>query len=91
MYPSFAKVAEEEGFAAIAATMRAIAIAEKHHENTYKTLVQNIEEGKVFKRDGVCIWACRNCGYLHEGTEAPKACPACAHPQKYFEKVADNF
>ncbi|NLD61320.1 rubrerythrin family protein [Candidatus Sumerlaeota bacterium] len=91
MYPSFAKVAEEEGFTAIAATMRAIAIAEKHHENTYKTLVQNIEEGKVFKRDGVCIWSCRNCGYLHEGTEAPMACPACAHAQKYFEKVADNF
>lgn len=91
MYPSFAKVAEEEGFKAVAAIFRAITTAEKHHEDRYKALLSNLESGKVFKKDGVCIWVCRNCGYLHEGEEAPKACPACAHPQSYFELQAKNY
>ena len=91
MYPEFADVAEKEGFPAIAAVMRNIAIAEKHHEQTYLTLAKNLEEGKVFKRDKTYIWACRNCGYVHESTEAPAVCPACAHPQAYFELVEDNF
>lgn len=91
MYPGFAEVAEEEGFPAIAAIFRAIAVAEKQHDKRYKELKENIDSGKVFKRDGVVIWRCRNCGYLHEGTEAPKVCPACAHPQAHFEILGENW
>ncbi|MFH1653324.1 MAG: rubrerythrin [Pseudomonadota bacterium] len=85
MYPDFAKVAREEGFEDIAKVFESIAVAEKMHENRYLGLLKNIEEGKVFKRDEKVVWKCQNCGYLHEGDEAPKACPACAHPQTYFE------
>ncbi|HDM10276.1 MAG TPA: rubrerythrin family protein, partial [Desulfobacteraceae bacterium] len=81
MYPSFAKVAREEGFDAIAAVFEAIAVAEKQHEKRYNDLAANIEAGRVFKRDEEVVWRCRNCGYLHVGTEAPESCPACAHPQ----------
>ncbi len=91
MYPEFAKIAEEEGFAAIAVIFRSIAVAEKQHEKRYNELKANIEEGKVFKRNGVVIWRCRNCGYLHEATEAPKMCPACAHPQAHFEILGENW
>jgi len=91
MYPEFAKTAAEEGFAAIAAIFRSIAVAEKQHEKRYNELKANIEEGKVFKRDGVVIWRCLNCGYLHEATEAPKMCPACAHPQDHFELLGENW
>ena len=91
MYPGFAKVAREEGFDAVAAIFEAIAVAEKQHEKRYNDLVANIEAGRVFKRKEKVVWRCRNCGYLHEGTEAPDACPACAHPQAHFELLGENY
>jgi rubrerythrin len=91
MYPGFAKIAREEGFEAIAKVWEAVSIAEKQHEKRYADLAANIEAGRVFKRDGQQVWRCRNCGYLHEGPEAPAACPACAHPQGYFELLGENW
>jgi rubrerythrin len=91
MYPAFAKIAKEEGFDDIAQTFESIIIAEKQHDRRYKALAKNIEEGRVFKRNGVVTWRCLNCGYLHEATEAPKVCPACAHPQSYFELLGENY
>jgi len=91
MYPQFAQVAEKEGFDEIAEVFRNIAIAEKRHEDRYLALAKNIEEGKVFKKDAPVRWVCRNCGYVHEGPEAPEQCPACAHPQAYFELEAVNY
>ncbi len=91
MYPGFAKVASEEGFEEIAAVFEAIAVAEKQHEERYKELRENILKGRVFKRDEKVVWRCRNCGYLHIGTEAPEKCPACAHPQAYFELLGENW
>ena len=90
-YPRFADIADEEGFPAIAAMYRNIAIAEKAHEDRYNAMVKNIENGTVFKKDVETIWQCRNCGYVHVGTEAPEACPACAHPQAYFEVKKENW
>ena len=89
-YPKFADVAAEEGFPAIAAMYRAIAIAEKAHEDRYLALLKNVEEYTVFKKDGKVYWQCRNCGYVVEATEAPKACPACLFPQTYFEVQKNN-
>lgn len=91
MYPGFAKVARDEGFESIAKVYEAISVAEKQHEKRYLDLMKNIESGKVFKKDKKVVWRCRNCGYLHEGTEAPKECPACAHPQAYFELLGENW
>ncbi|HHU82288.1 MAG TPA: rubrerythrin family protein [Firmicutes bacterium] len=91
MYPAFARVAREEGFTEIAGVFEAIAVAEKQHEKRYKELLANVEAGKVFKKDQVVTWRCRNCGYLHEGEEAPELCPACAHPQAHFELLAENW
>jgi len=91
LYPEFARVAEEEGFNEIAVAYKMIATVEKAHEERYRTLYKNIEEGKVFKRNGKVIWKCRNCGYIHEGEEAPKVCPACQHPQAYFEIKETNY
>ena len=91
MYPGFAKTAREEGFDAIAAIWDAVAVAEKQHEKRYADLAANIEAGRVFKRDSSVTWRCRNCGYLHEGEEAPGACPACAHPQAHFELLGENW
>ncbi|MBN2136461.1 MAG: rubrerythrin family protein [Sedimentisphaerales bacterium] len=91
MYPSFAKVAEEEGFTEIATVFRNIGLVEKRHEERYKALAKNISEGKVFKREKPVRWVCRNCGYVHEGPEAPQVCPACAHPQAYYELEAANY
>ncbi|MEE8575091.1 MAG: rubrerythrin family protein [Thermodesulfobacteriota bacterium] len=91
MYPSFAKTAREEGFNDIAGAFTAIAVAEKQHEKRYLDLARNIDEGKVFKRDGTVVWRCKNCGYLHEGPEAPDACPACEHPQAHFEILGENW
>jgi rubrerythrin len=91
MYPDFAKVAEKEGFSAIAKVFMNIAVAEKRHEERYLKLARNIEDGRVFRRDGRVRWVCRNCGYVHEGPEAPQACPACAHPQAYFELESANY
>ncbi len=91
MYPEFAKTAREEGFENIAEVFEAIAVAEKQHEKRYLDLAANIEAGKVFKREGKVKWRCRNCGYVHEGTEPPDACPACAHPKGYFELLGENW
>jgi rubrerythrin len=91
MYPDFAKVAREEGYEAIADVFEAIAVAEKQHEKRYVDLAANIDTGKVFKRDESVTWRCRNCGYLHEGEEAPEECPACAHPQAHFELLGENW
>lgn len=91
MYPEFAEVAREEGFETIAKTFEAIAVAEKQHEKRYLGLLANVEAGTVFKKDKKVVWRCRNCGYLHEGGEAPKVCPACAHPQAHFELLAENW
>lgn len=91
MYPEFAVVARDEGFEAIASTFEAIAVAEKQHEKRYLGLLQNVEAGTVFKKESKVVWRCRNCGYLHEGEEAPDVCPACAHPQAHFELLAENW
>lgn len=91
MYDRMAKEADEEGFAEIAAAMRGVAAVEKHHEERYRKLVQNIEDGVVFSRDGDCIWQCRNCGHIVVGKQAPKLCPVCKHPQAYFELKAENY
>jgi rubrerythrin len=91
MYPGFAKTAREEGFDTIADVFEAIAVAEKQHEKRYVDLAANIEAGRVFKRDEVTTWRCRNCGYLHEGSEAPEECPACAHAQAHFELLGENY
>ncbi len=91
MYPEFAKVADEEGFSEIAAVFRAIAVAEKQHEKRYLALAENIDKGRVFKREKVVKWRCRNCGYIHEGTEPPEKCAACAHPKAYFELLVENW
>jgi len=91
MYPSFAKTAREEGFDEIADVFEAIAVAEKQHEKRYNDLRANIEAGRVFKRDGTVVWRCRNCGYLHEGSEASELCPACNHPQAHFELLGENW
>jgi len=91
MYPEFARIAEEEGFNEIAAVLRSIARAERGHEERYRALLANIETGRVFKRDGKVFWRCRNCGYIHEGNAAPEVCPACAHPQAFFELQALNY
>ncbi len=91
MYPGFAETARKEGFQDIAMIFEAIAVAEKQHENRYNRLAANIAGGKVFKKDKAVTWRCRNCGYLHEGDAAPGACPACAHPQTYFELLGENY
>ena len=91
LYPEFAKIAEEEGFKEIATAFKMIARAEKAHEERFRKLYNNLEEGKVFERDGQLIWKCRNCGYLHSGAKAPKTCPACLHPQSYFEIKETNY
>lgn len=91
LYPGFAKVAREEGFEAVAVVFEKVCVAEKQHEKRYLDLAANIQGGKVFKRDQPVVWRCRNCGFLHEGLEAPKMCPACAHPQAYFELLGENY
>jgi rubrerythrin len=91
MYPSFAQVAQKEGFAEIAAVFKMIAVAEKRHEDRYVALGRNIKEGLVFKRATPVRWVCRNCGLVHEGPAAPKVCPACAKPQAFFELEAVNY
>jgi rubrerythrin len=91
MYPGFAEIAREEGFTAIASVFEHIAVAEKQHSRRYKALKANIDAGTVFKKDKPAVWRCLNCGYIHEGAEAPAACPACAHPQDYFELLAENW
>lgn len=91
MYERMAVEAEEEGFTAIAARFRGVAAIERHHEERYRRLLANIEEGLVFSREGDTIWICRNCGHVVIGKKAPAACPVCAHPQSFFEIVARNY
>lgn len=91
LYPEFARIAEEEGFKEVAMAFKLIAKVEKAHEERYRTLLQNLEEGKVFKRGDKVVWKCRNCGFIHEGTVAPNMCPACQHPQAYFEIKETNY
>ncbi len=91
MYPEFARIAREEGLETIAKVFEAIAVAEKQHEKQYLDLLKNVEEGAVFKKNKKVVWRCRNCGYLHEGEQAPNDCPACAHPQAHFELLAENW
>ncbi len=91
MYPGFAKIAREEGFDAVATVFEAVSVAEKQHEKRYNDLRENIEKNRVFKRDVRTVWRCTNCGYLHEGLDAPKVCPACAHEQAYFEILGENW
>jgi rubrerythrin len=91
MYPEFARIAEEEGFPAVAAVFRAVSVAEAQHEKRYRGLLKNVEAGTVFKKDKPAVWRCRNCGYIAEAVEAPKTCPACAHPQAHFELLGENW
>ncbi len=91
MYPTFGKVAREEGREDIAKIFESIAVAEKQHEKRYLALLANVDAGMVFRKTKPVVWRCRNCGYLHEGIEAPKACPACAHPQAHFEVLVENY
>ena len=91
MYPEFEKVASDEGFSEIADFFKEVAEVEEEHEKRYLALLQNLEEGKVFKKDEIVRWKCRNCGYIHEGTEAPEECPACGFPQSYYEIMVENY
>jgi rubrerythrin len=91
LYPTAAKVAEEEGFREVAIAFNNIAKVEKGHEQRYLTLAKNIEDKQVFKKDKPVRWRCRNCGYIHEGNNAPEICPACKHPQAYYEVQAENY
>jgi rubrerythrin len=91
LYPEFARVAEQEGFSEIARVFREVAKAETGHEKRYLALLANVEKGEVFEKKGTVKWRCRNCGYIHDGSEAPEECPACAHPRAYFELLAENY
>jgi rubrerythrin len=91
MYPGFAKTAKDEGFKDVAAAFENISVAEKQHEKRYLDLAGNIEADRVFKREEKVVWRCRNCGFLHEGKEAPNQCPACVHPQAHFELLGENY
>src|ERR1017187_1133901 len=91
LYPEFARIAEEEGYREVAIAFKLITKIEKSHAARYEKLYKNLEEGKVFKRDGVVVWKCRNCGHLHEGKNAPETCPACLHPQAFFEIQENNY
>ena len=91
MYPGFARIADEEGFPEIAAVMRAIAVAENQHEKRYLALFDNVDKSRVFIREKIVRWRCRNCSYIHEGTEPLGKCPACAHPRAFFELLTENY
>lgn len=91
MYKQFAEEAKKEGFNDIAALFERVADIERSHEQRYQALLKNLSDGKVFKKDGKVYWICRNCGYIHEGTEAPTVCPVCSHPKSYFEIKGENY
>ncbi len=91
MYPDFERVAREEGFSEIAVFFKEVAEVEEEHEKRYLALLKNLKEGKVFKKDKVVRWKCRNCGYIHEAKAAPEKCPACGFPQSYYELMAENY
>ena len=91
MYEEFAKTAEEEGFAELAAKFRAVGAIEKHHEERYRALLKNVETSQVFEKSTVKVWECRNCGHIVVGTKSPDVCPVCNHPQSYFEISEENY
>ena len=91
LYPDFAETAEQEGFPEVAESFRQIAKVEAHHEKRYRRLLENVEKKTVFKKTTTIKWKCRNCGYIHEGPEPPKVCPACKHPQSYYEVWVENY
>ena len=91
LYPEFEKIARKEGFEEIADSFKEIAEVEKQHEKRYRKLLENLKNKKVFKKDKVVKWKCRNCGYVHEGKNAPEQCPACKHPQAYYEMLCENY
>ena len=91
LYPDFADIAEKEGFIDVANSFRNIAKVESRHERRYRILLNNLEKKQVFKRDKSVLWKCRNCGYIHEGTAPPNTCPACQHPQSYYEIFTENY
>ena len=91
MYASFAQTAKEEGFPRLAAMFTMVGNVEKEHEERYRTLLKAVEDGTVFKREGVVAWKCINCGHIHIAAEAPEKCPVCAHPRAYFETLAKNY
>jgi rubrerythrin len=91
MYPGFADTAESEGLPEVAARLRAIAVAERHHEERYRKLLKGVEGGTVFRKDGKVEWVCRKCGYVHEGQEPPERCPSCGHPENYFEIKCEEY
>ena len=91
LYPSFAQVAQEEGFPDVARTFTMVAKVESYHERRYRKLIENIKQGKVFKKDAPVKWKCRNCGFVFEGAEAPDKCPVCAHPRSYYEIWVENY
>lgn len=91
MYATFAKEAKEEGFDDIATLFEGVGAIEKHHEERYLALLNNINDGSVFKKENDTVWLCTNCGHIHVGKEAPEVCPVCDHPQKYFEVLKENY
>ncbi len=91
LYPDFEKIARKEGFSQIADSFREIAEVEEKHEKRYRKLLENVKKKSVFKKDKAVKWKCRNCGYVHEGIEAPRVCPACNHPQSYYEVMIENY
>lgn len=91
LYPEFERIARDEGFGAIADSFKEIAEVEEKHEKRYRALLENVKNKKVFSKDKVVEWKCMNCGYVHEGKDAPKSCPACKHPQAYYEVNAENY
>jgi len=91
IYPEFEKIARKEGFEDIAKSFKEIAEVEEHHEKRYRKFFENLKTGKVFKKEKIVVWKCRNCGYIHKGKEAPESCPACKHPQAYYEVLEENY
>ncbi len=91
LYPEFEQVARNEGFKAVADSFKEIAEVEQQHEKRYRTLLDSLRRGALFKKDKVVTWKCRNCGYVHDGKEAPESCPACKHPRAYYELLAENY
>lgn len=91
LYPNFAEIAEQEGFSDVANTFRMVAKVEAYHERRYLKLLENLKQGKVFKKDKLVKWKCRNCGFVYEGAEAPEKCPVCSHPRSYFEVWCENY
>jgi rubrerythrin len=91
IYPEFSKIAKKEGFNDVADTFKQIGEVEENHEKRYRKLLDNINKGEVFKKDKIIKWKCKNCGYIHKGKEAPKVCPACKHPQAFYEELAENY